>query len=119
MPQTTTNPEQRSAHGEDRPAQAKAARAYQKVKLTESTEEELLETYAPVISQMVHRFVRELADSDHSPAENVIVFDEAQRAWDAKQMETKQGIAKSEAQITLEIMSRTKGWSVVVPVNCR
>ena len=57
MPQTTANPEQQSAHGEDRPTQAKAARAYQKVKLTESTEDELLDTYATVISQMVHRFV--------------------------------------------------------------
>lgn len=57
MPQTTANPEQRSAHGDNRPTQAKAARAYQKVKLTESTEDELLDTYATVISQMVHRFV--------------------------------------------------------------
>ena len=69
---------------------------------------------ASVMVQMVHRFVRELAESDHSPAENVIVFDEAQRAWDARQMKTKQRIAKSEAQITLEIMSRTQGWAVVV-----
>ncbi len=37
--------------------QTKAARAYQKVKLSEATEDELLATYAPVISQMVHRFV--------------------------------------------------------------
>ena len=69
---------------------------------------------ASVMVQMVHRFVRELAESNHPPAENVIVFDEAQRAWDSKQMETKQGIDKSEAQITLEIMSRTKDWSVVI-----
>ena len=33
-----------------------AARAYQKTHLTEGTEEELLQSYAPVISQMVHRF---------------------------------------------------------------
>ena len=48
-PETTPRPH--------RPTQAKAARAYQKAQLTEATEEEILETYAPVISQMVHRFV--------------------------------------------------------------
>ena len=67
MPQTTANPEQRSVHDEDRPVQVKAARAYQKVKLTESTEDELLDAYATVISQMVHRFaplVRVTVDVD-------------------------------------------------------
>ena len=44
-PETTPRPH--------RPTQAKAARAYQKTQLTEATEEEILETYAPVISQMV------------------------------------------------------------------
>ena len=57
MAQATANPEQQAAQRENRPVQAQAARAYQKVKLTEATEDELLITYAPVISQMVYRFV--------------------------------------------------------------
>ena len=57
MPQTTANPKQGNARQTDRPGQIKAARTYQKAKLTEATEDELLESYAPVIGQMVHRFV--------------------------------------------------------------
>ncbi len=56
MAQATANPEQQSARQGNRPMQTQAARTYQKVKLTETTEDELLVTYAPVISQMVYRF---------------------------------------------------------------
>ena len=56
MTQATANPEQQSARQGNRPMQTQAARTYQKVKLTETTEDELLVTYAPVISQMVYRF---------------------------------------------------------------
>ena len=51
----TANMDQRSQRRAPAP-QVVAARAYQKTRLTEGTEEELLATYAPVISQMVHRF---------------------------------------------------------------
>jgi hypothetical protein len=64
--------------------------------------------------QPVHRFVQELADSSHPPPEHVIVFDEAQRAWDRHRMEQKQSIPASEAATTLSIMERAPGWSVVV-----
>ena len=57
MAQATANPKQQSARQGNRPAQTQAVRTYQKVKLTETTEDELLVTYAPVISQMVYRFV--------------------------------------------------------------
>ena len=57
MAQATAQHETKTAPRPHRPKQAKAARAYQKAQLTEATEEELLETYASVISQMVHRFV--------------------------------------------------------------
>lgn len=51
----TANMDQRSQRRAPAP-HVVAARAYQKTRLTEGTEEELLATYAPVISQMVHRF---------------------------------------------------------------
>ena len=56
MAQTTANPDQPAAQQDSRPQRVRAARAYQKTNLTESNEEELLHSYAPVISQMVHRF---------------------------------------------------------------
>ena len=57
MAPATAHPEQKPFQQGKRPAQAKAARVYQKAKLSEATEDEMLATYAPVISQMVHRFV--------------------------------------------------------------
>ena len=53
----TANSDEQTASGNKRPQQAAAARAYQKASLTAATEDEILDTYAPVISQMVHRFV--------------------------------------------------------------
>ena len=57
MAPATAHPEQKPFQQGKRPVQAKAARVYQKAKLSEATEDEMLATYAPVISQMVHRFV--------------------------------------------------------------
>ncbi len=67
MAQATTNPEQQTGRPPAKPQRVAAARAYQKAHLTEVTEEELLANYAPVISQMVHRFaplVRVTVDVD-------------------------------------------------------
>lgn len=64
--------------------------------------------------QPVHRFVQELANGVHPPPEHVAVFDEAQRAWDERQMEKKQGVAASEAATMLDIMERSPDWSVII-----
>ena len=67
MAETTASMEQQTDPREQRTQRVMAARAYQKTHLTEDTEEELLQTYAPVISQMVHRFaplVRVAVDVD-------------------------------------------------------
>lgn len=65
--------------------------------------------------QNVHSFVRHcLADTDSPPTENVIVFDEAQRAWDAHKMKKKHKQATSEPDLVLQIMERCTPWSVVV-----
>ena len=69
---------------------------------------------AKTFIQPVHQFVRELASSDVAPPENVLVFDEAQRAWDAEQMSKKQRIPASEAATTLRIMERARDWAVIV-----
>lgn len=56
MSTATTNPDQKAPRRPVPTPSVLAARKYQKTQLTEGTEEEILATYAPVISQMVHRF---------------------------------------------------------------
>lgn len=50
------------------------------------------------------------------PHEHVILFDEAQRAWDRKRMVswTRKQIDRSEPEILLDVMSRHSDWAVVV-----
>ena len=52
------------------------------------------------------------------PQENVILFDEAQRAWDANQVRRKTNLnpARSEPELFLDIMGRAIGWSVIIAV---
>lgn len=45
-----------------------------------------------------------------TPAENVIIFDEAQRAWDAEKM----GGLLSEPDVMIEIVKKKKSWGVVI-----
>ncbi|MBM3862135.1 MAG: DUF2075 domain-containing protein [Verrucomicrobia bacterium] len=64
--------------------------------------------------QNVHTFVRAALDKpDQPPPENVIVFDEAQRAWNSTQNERKTGQEHSEPEIVLSIMDRHE-WAVIV-----
>lgn len=70
--------------------------------------------------QNVHRFLEDHAlDPARVPPERLIVFDEAQRAWDERK--ARQGtqnrpgrLTMSEPAQTLEIMGRHDGWAVVV-----
>ncbi|MGE3961131.1 MAG: DNA/RNA helicase domain-containing protein [Dehalococcoidia bacterium] len=53
---------------------------------------------------------------DRPPHEHVILFDEAQRAWDSRRVEswTKGALKASEPEIFLDIMSRWPDWAVVI-----
>ena len=62
----------------------------------------------------VHRFIRDSYGNDHVPADRLIVFDEAQRAWTAAKNLKKFGRDASEPEMALEIMGRHDGWSVIV-----
>jgi Schlafen group 3, DNA/RNA helicase domain len=64
----------------------------------------------------IHRFARDsYADNQkRPPANRLIVFDEAQRAWTAAKNFKKFGYDLSEPEMILEIMARHKGWAVVV-----
>jgi len=70
---------------------------------------------ASTFIQSVHSFARfAIENPDIPPAENVIVFDEAQRAWNKAQNEKKTGRAKSEPTTMLSIMDRHSDWAVLV-----
>ena len=65
--------------------------------------------------QNVHAFVRDSLDKpDIPPIENVIVFDEAQRAWNAAHNFKKTGSEMSEPETILSIMDRHQNWAVII-----
>jgi hypothetical protein len=65
--------------------------------------------------QNVHRFIDAYyVDPNKVPVDKVVVFDEAQRAWDAAQSARKFHRTASEPEILLEIMDRHSDWSVIV-----
>ena len=65
--------------------------------------------------QSVHGFAdAHYREGDSTPIERVIVFDEAQRAWDAEQNRRKKRPAVSEAHMMLDVMNRHEGWAVLI-----
>lgn len=64
--------------------------------------------------QNVHAFIREYSEKEGKlPPDRVVVFDEAQRAWDAQKQKKKFGRDASEAEVILSIMDR-HDWSVII-----
>ena len=59
-------------------------------------------------------FLRDNLDRAEPPHDHVIVFDEAQRAWDAAFGRRKFGRTASEAALFLDIMQRHRDWAVIV-----
>lgn len=72
--------------------------------------------------QNVHNFRDEYArHDDRAPSDHVVIFDEAQRAWDHTQtaafMKRKRGVgnfSQSEPEFLISCMDRHKDWAVVV-----
>jgi hypothetical protein len=69
--------------------------------------------------QNVHRFLEAHAQGAAPPPEHLVVFDEAQRAWDASQAtrdtQRRQSVlSDSEPAHMLDIMARLPGWAVIV-----
>ena len=70
--------------------------------------------------QNVHRFLEHhVINAAEKPEARIIVFDEAQRAWDEAQatrdgQRRKSHLTRSEPAHTLEIMARHEGWAVIV-----
>jgi hypothetical protein len=71
--------------------------------------------------QNIHFFRDEALQSSNPPTEKVVIFDEAQRAWNEKQtskfMQTKRNIinfAQSEPEFLISYMDRHQDWCVIV-----
>lgn len=65
--------------------------------------------------QNVHQFLRYHRENPEAlPHEHVVVFDEAQRAWDEAQMSRKHDVAASEAAELLDVMERLPDWAMVI-----
>ncbi len=64
----------------------------------------------------VHKWLDEYIDNnpDQIPQENVVVFDEAQRAWNREHSFTKFRRDASEADMILRVMDRRKDWALIV-----
>jgi len=63
----------------------------------------------------VHRFLDHyFNDKERIPNNKVVIFDEAQRAWNKEHSMRKFQRPHSEAEMMLEIMGRHKHWSVIV-----
>lgn len=76
--------------------------------------------------QNLHQFIKHGIRKSSAPHERIVVFDEAQRCWNAIQFSNKAKQnqnreknpfiieEKSEAELLFEFMSRHEGWSVII-----
>jgi len=62
----------------------------------------------------LHAFVRTYAINKRTPGEHILVFDEAQRAWDREYMQLKRGIPGSEPELLIGVAERIPDWSALV-----
>ena len=71
---------------------------------------------ARTLIENVHLFAKHYADDapNEVPSNHVIIFDEAQRAWNREQNLKKFGRGYSEPEMLLSIMERHEEWAVVV-----
>lgn len=71
--------------------------------------------------QIIHHFRDDAIAVDTPPVEKVVIFDEAQRAWDQANltdfMKRKKGVvdfAMSEPEFLISILNRHRGWATIV-----
>jgi hypothetical protein len=71
--------------------------------------------------QNIHKFRDEYIKDKSAPVEHVVIFDEAQRAWDqentSKFMTTKRGqkdFTQSEPEFLISVMDRHQDWCVII-----
>jgi len=71
---------------------------------------------AKTLIENIHVFAKTYTDEDpdRPPSNHVIIFDEAQRAWNLAQNRSKFRRNYSEPEMLLSIMQRHKDWAVVI-----
>ena len=62
----------------------------------------------------LHAFIKSYGMTGKIPKQNIIVFDEAQRAWDATHMMLKKAVAFSEPELLISIGEKVSGWATLV-----
>ena len=62
----------------------------------------------------LHAYIRTYGINRRQPTDHVVVFDEAQRAWDREYMNTKKGIRRSEPELLMDAAERLPEWSAFV-----
>lgn len=68
-----------------------------------------------VFVRPMHNFILEYGVRKRGlPDNHVIVFDEAQRAWDREQMTRKKNHARSEPEILVDLARQLPGWAVLI-----
>jgi DUF2075 family protein len=62
----------------------------------------------------LHAYIRSYGIGRRKPKEHVVVFDEAQRAWDQAYMQQKRGVPKGEPQLLIEAGEKVEAWVALV-----
>jgi DUF2075 family protein len=62
----------------------------------------------------VHHFLSEYYSNNKIPNNHVVIFDEAQRAWDKEQSFKKFKRGQSESEMMLQIMDRHNDWAAII-----
>lgn len=62
----------------------------------------------------LHGFIKTYGMSTKIPNEHLIVFDEAQRAWDRVRMAEQHDVARSEADLLVDVGQRLPAWAALV-----
>jgi hypothetical protein len=62
----------------------------------------------------LHAFIKSYGNTSKIPKQNIIVFDEAQRAWDAEHMFIKKNIQFSEPELLIAIGEKITDWTTLI-----
>jgi len=62
----------------------------------------------------LHKFITSYGTTERVPEQHVLVFDEAQRAWDRAYMHHKRGVRESEPDLLVRVGERLPGWAALV-----
>lgn len=69
---------------------------------------------AKVFVRDLHSFIKTYGITEKTPSQHIIVFDEAQRAWDAEHMGVKNSVHFSEPELLIRIGEKLPQWANLV-----